>query len=72
MKVYIVTIIISGINDKPETYCERIIAGDWTELHELLARVSRHTGNVIRNMHITETRHQPFGFETKIETKEQP
>lgn len=64
MRIYKVEIVISGNNDAPETRVERIVAGSWNEVHELLARICRDTGCVIRSMHITETQEQPFDYRT--------
>lgn len=64
MKVFKVEIVISGINDKPEVRAERIISGDWQEVHELLASICRDTGSVIKRMSITETGDIPFEHKT--------
>ena len=64
MRIYKIEIVISGNNDKPETRVERIISGGWQETHELLARICRDTGCVIRSMLITETNDQPFDYKT--------
>ena len=64
MKIYEITIIISGNNDKPETRVERIIAGGWEELHQLLARICRESFCVIRSMQIVETTDRPFDYRT--------
>lgn len=64
MKIYKVQIEISGINDKPESREERIIAGGWQEVCELMARVCRDTGCVIRSMQIVHTDGYPFDYKT--------
>jgi len=64
MKVYKIEATISGINDKPETRVERIIAGNWQETHEMLSRICRDTGCVIKSMTVTETSDQPFDYKT--------
>ncbi len=64
MRIYKIEIVISGNNDKPETRVERVIADGWQETHELLARICRDTGCVVRSMLITETSDQPFDYKT--------
>ena len=64
MKIYRVEAVISGTNDKPETRTERIIAGGWQEVHEIMARICRDTGCVIHEMRITETVVEPFDYTT--------
>ena len=64
MRIYKIEAVISGNNDKPETRVERLIAGGWQEVHELMARICRDTGCVILEMHITETNEAPFDCRT--------
>jgi hypothetical protein len=64
MRIYQVLATISGTNDKPEVHQERIIADNWQETMEMLARICRDTGCVIREMRITETNDQPLDYKT--------
>jgi hypothetical protein len=62
MKIYKVEAVIRGNNDKPETRVERLIAGGWQEVHDLMAGICRDTGCVIQEMHIIETDEGPFDY----------
>ena len=64
MRIYQVEAVISGNNDKPEIHQERIIADGWQEVFELLARISRDTGCVIREVNVKETHDQPLDYKT--------
>lgn len=64
MKVFKVEIVISGINDNPEVRAERIVSDDWQEVHELLSKICRDTGMVIKRMSIAETGDVPFDHKT--------
>ena len=66
MRIYKVEVVISGTSDRPETRVERLIADGWQEVHELMARICRDTGCVIREMKITETNETPFDYRTII------
>lgn len=64
MRIYNVEAVVLGINDKPEIHQERIIAGGWQEVCELMARVMRDTGCIITDLSIKETRDQPLDYKT--------
>jgi hypothetical protein len=60
MRIYKIEAIVSGNNDKPETRVERLIAGGWQDVHELLARICSGIGCAIKEMRIIETNDNPF------------
>jgi hypothetical protein len=64
MRVFDVQIIISGNNEKPEHRVERILAADWQDACQIMAAVSRDTGCVIMEMHISISKSAPFDYRT--------
>lgn len=65
MKIFEIEIVSIGDDDKLEICVERIIAGTWQEVHEMLARICRDTGRVISSMKIIQTGDAPFDNKTR-------
>jgi len=64
IRIYKVEASISGNNEQPEVHEQQIIADGWQEVHELMARICRDTGSIIREIRIIETNDQPFSYKT--------
>lgn len=64
MRVFEISITISGTNDKPEKRSERVLAADWQDACTIMAAISRDTGCVILEMSIIVSKSSPFDYKT--------